>query len=339
MKAFHEGHPDVALELQVTRHPFSFIGDLDERQIEAGSSLKKKGTWRDRLLDYTGGNEHMRDQAMMGMIQAGKPLGIKFDYNCYIDRQPIDSQRMLLYAASHGKQEAYVSALSKRHFEHGSDGESASKRHTVLAAAAEAGLDYDDAAQFYDGDLLRSDVWKSYGDMPRRGISAIPLFVFNVPEIGLEGGPLRPHVNGKIKPPIVNGSMQVDLFVEIFTQIWEAVAKHRGVGKGLTGPPPVPAQPQQQPAAKSARTASMPLVGKRVRLSNLGGRPELNGTHGMCTRFDAAKGRYVVKLPTTTLLLKPANLVEAADDAEVDLSEIDGEAAAAIDDEEELAMF
>ena len=136
MKAFHEGHPDVALELQVTRHPFSFIGDLDERQIEAGSSLKKKGTWRDRLLDYTGGNEHMRDQAMMGMIQAGKPLGIKFDYNCYIDRQPIDSQRMLLYAASHGKQEAYVSALSKRHFEHGSDGESASKRHTVLAAAA-----------------------------------------------------------------------------------------------------------------------------------------------------------------------------------------------------------
>ena len=53
MKAFHEGHPDVALELQVTRHPFSFIGDLDERQIEAGSSLKKKGTWRDRLLDYT----------------------------------------------------------------------------------------------------------------------------------------------------------------------------------------------------------------------------------------------------------------------------------------------
>ena len=236
MKAFHEGHPDVALELQVTRHPFSFIGDLDERQIEAGSSLKKKGTWRDRLLDYTGGNEHMRDQAMMGMIQAGKPLGIKFDYNCYIDRQPIDSQRMLLYAASHGKQEAYVSALSKRHFEHGSDGESASKRHTVLAAAAEAGLDYDDAAQFYDGDLLRSDVWKSYGDMPRRGISAIPLFVFNVPEIGLEGGPLRPHVNGKIKPPIVNGSMQVDLFVEIFTQIWEAVAKHRGVGG------PVPAR-------------------------------------------------------------------------------------------------
>ena len=70
---------------------------------------------------------------MAGMKAAGKPLGIDFDYNCYINRQPIDSQRMLLYAARHGLQEQFMSCLNKRHFERGSHGESASKRHTVLA--------------------------------------------------------------------------------------------------------------------------------------------------------------------------------------------------------------
>ena len=77
-------------------------------------------------------------QAMAGMKMAGRPLGIEFDYNVFINRQPIDSQRMLLYAARHGKQEAYVSALSRRHFTQGSSGESASKKPTVLAAAVEA---------------------------------------------------------------------------------------------------------------------------------------------------------------------------------------------------------
>ena len=45
-----------------------------------------------------------RDQAMAGMRLAGSQVGIDFDYSCYIDRQPVDSQRMLLYAARQGKQ-------------------------------------------------------------------------------------------------------------------------------------------------------------------------------------------------------------------------------------------
>ena len=130
--------------------------------------LKRRGTWKERLLDYTGGNEQLRDQAMAGMKQAGKPLGIDFDYNCYINRQPVDSQRMLLYAASFGKQEAYMTALNKRHFTRGSSGESASKRYTVIAAAVEAGIARADAEAFYDGDEYR-DVDRVRYHHERRG--------------------------------------------------------------------------------------------------------------------------------------------------------------------------
>ena len=252
-------HTDVALQLHVTRHPFSFIGDADGKRLDA-IKLKKKGTWKDRLLDYTHGDEQLRDQAMAGMRLAGEQVGIAFDYSCYIDRQPVDSQRMLLHTARRGVQEAYVSALSKRHFTMGAQGESASKRHTILRAAEEAGIDRAEAEAFYDSDELRDVVWRSYGDMPRLGISAIPLFVFNVPEIHLEGGPLRPHATGA-NPPIVNGSMTAELFINIFSQIWSAVATFRRSAtlQGGSSPRQLAAAPTRRsssPAAGSAASSS-----------------------------------------------------------------------------------
>ena len=257
------------------------------------------------------------------MKLAGRPLGIDFDYEVLINRQPIDSQRMLLWAARHGKQEEYVSALSRKHFTQGSAGESASKAHTVLAAAKEAGLDEDAAASFLRSGELRDVVWRSYGDMPRRGISAIPLFVFNVPELGVEGGPLRPHAASSEKPPIVNGSMTPELFEEIFDDLYDRVAvlrRRRGAGAHRSPPP-----------AAAAPAAPAPLEGRRVVLRGLASRPDLNGRAGKCGRHDAAKGRYAVRLDGSTerLSIRGANLEEVKEE-EVVVEE---------EDEEEVCMF
>ena len=299
-------HPTVAIELQVTRHPFSFIGDHDGEALD-GLVLKREGTWKERLLDYVGGNEAMRDQAMAGMRLAGSRVGIEFDYSCFINRQPVDSQRMLLYAARHGVQEKYVSALSSRHFENGARGHSASKRHTVLAAAEAAGLDRAAASAFYDSDELRGVVWRSYGDMPRRGISAIPLFVFNVPEIGLEGGPLRPDAPGN--QFIVNGSMDEHVFVEIFEELWRRVEQARAT-RGLRGP----AAAAAAATATKEEAAAAALLHQRVSLHSLLAKPSLNGQHGRVFRYDRSKGRCAVRLEGVVgevLAIRPANLALA----------------------------
>jgi len=118
------------------------------------------------------------------MTKLGEAAGVTFDFNAYIDRQPMDSQRLLLWAARRGKGEAFMTALSDRHFQQGSRGESASKRSTLLAAAAEAGLDGDEVTAFLDSTELHDEVWASYGEMPRKGIHGIPLFCFSIPEVG-----------------------------------------------------------------------------------------------------------------------------------------------------------
>jgi predicted DsbA family dithiol-disulfide isomerase len=56
---------------------------------------------------------------------------------------------------------------------------SASERSTLLAAAADAGLDAAAAAVFLDTDELSREVWQSYGEtIQKYGIHAIPYFVF-----------------------------------------------------------------------------------------------------------------------------------------------------------------
>jgi hypothetical protein len=52
-------------------------------------------------------------------------------------------------------------------------------------------------------------------------VHAIPLFVFNVPEIGMVGGPFRKE--GAQQPFLVNGSSDEDSFLEIFTRIHTAI--------------------------------------------------------------------------------------------------------------------
>jgi len=250
--------------------------------------LKREGIWHERLMDYTGDPE-TRDGFERQLDQLGAAAGIKFDYGVYLNKQPIDSQRMLLWAARYGKQEPFMAALSSRHFQQGSEGESASKRATLLAAAQEAGLDVTAAEAFLDSDELYDEVWESYGEMPRRGITGIPLFCFSVPEVGLYSGPFR-EANADAT---INGSSNKQQFLQLFNAIYQHVRKAKTKG------------------AVAAPDDS--LIGHRVQLQGLSARPELNGLVGVCEQIDKAKGRYGIRVPghEDLLALKPANLILA----------------------------
>ena len=220
---FHKTHPTTALELNVTRHPYSFIGD--SRGEDAGGGLKgasdgQLSTWHDALLGYMGGNPAAREQAELGMLAQGKAAGITFDYGVKAQWQPVDSQRLLLWAGRFGLQEEFMSALNKRHFE---QRQSASERQTLLAAAAEVGLDTAAASAFLDSRELEADVWRSYGETIRtKRIHSIPLFAFNVPAIDAAGGPFR--APGTHEAYVVRGSMDTEYFTELLELIARDVA-------------------------------------------------------------------------------------------------------------------
>jgi hypothetical protein len=68
---------------------------------------------------------------------------------------------------------------------------------------------------------------------------------------------------------------------------------------------------EEAAVVRAAAAAPTPnLLGRRVRIDGLKGRPELNGRCGVAGRFDAAKGRYEVAVEgeAEAVLLRPANL-------------------------------
>jgi hypothetical protein len=79
MRLFHAKHPDVALQINVVRHAYSFLGG----STSATGERNKRSTWHDGLLGYVGGDEARRDEAERGLQAQGREAGIKFDFNVY----------------------------------------------------------------------------------------------------------------------------------------------------------------------------------------------------------------------------------------------------------------
>ena len=216
----------MALELNVTRYPFSFVGD----SRGGGGSLKGADdgdqlteTWHDALLGYMGNSHAARRQAEEGMRAQGAEAGIAFDYGVKAQWQPVDSQRLLLRAGRFGLQEEFMSNLNHRHFE---QRQSASSRATLLDAAEAVGLDRARADAFLDTDELADVVWHWYGATIReKKIHSIPLFSFSVPSIDAIGGPFRE--SGADEAYVVRGSMDTPYFAELL----EVIARDWRKGK------------------------------------------------------------------------------------------------------------
>jgi len=161
------------------------------------------------------------------MRELGRRVGIELDYHVQTQWQPVDSQRLMLWAHRYGKQEAYMSALGRRHFE---ERTSASHATTLLAACAEAGLDAEAASAVLASEEFREEVWHSYGSTIRdKGVHAIPLFIFNSPLT--DGGPFR---SGGGKPCIVHGSASRDEFLSLFERMLRDV-RAAGLGQAKVG--------------------------------------------------------------------------------------------------------
>jgi hypothetical protein len=130
------------------------------------------------------------------------------------------------------------------------------------------------------GDLLRA---KGQSLPQCLGLTLLPFMGAIVYDGTLRGMPLPPHLTGPV-----------------LTEVYAIIEQATQQGTMVSAlPTPVDA----------------PLEGKHVRISGLQAKPELNGQVASAGDYDAAKGRYAVRLGNGTVVaLKPANLVEASEE-------------------------
>lgn len=238
--------------------------------------MGQESPWSKGLLASCGWDEAKCQVAKAGMLQQAQAAGIptlRYDVKCCW--QPVNSQRMLLWARRFGKAEQFMDVLGRKHFE---EAKSASHDWTLLDAAEEAGMDRADAEAFLETDELSGDVWSSYGrTIHTENIHSIPYFVFNSPLT--DGGKFR---NGQGQPHVVNGSDSKAKFLSVFESILEELDR---------------------------AAAALFTVGQTVILEGLQSRPELIGSVSILS-YDAVVGRYAVMVEATgeKIKVKEANL-------------------------------
>ena len=75
----------MALAINVTRHPYSFLGD----NRGGNGFLRSGGTWHEGLMDYTDGTEAGARRAEAGLSALGAAAGINFRYDQKTNWQPV----------------------------------------------------------------------------------------------------------------------------------------------------------------------------------------------------------------------------------------------------------
>ena len=99
IERFHATYPDVILELNVSRHPYSFLGDQRSGTGSmAGYDAPLTQTWHDALLGYMGNNPVARDQAERAMAVQGASAGLNLEcvhrvpLECHLPSRPPPSR-------------------------------------------------------------------------------------------------------------------------------------------------------------------------------------------------------------------------------------------------------
>ena len=152
---FHERHPDTQLQIAVSRQPYSWAGNNRDEDLQGRFTQFAKGGFQQERAAR--GNE---DAEFIPLDVLGEQAGVSYKHGVEMVWQPVDSQRILLWAARFGKQEEIADEIGKLHFE---EVESNADRETLLKAVAAVGLDVAAAEAFLDTDEMVDRIWWSYG--------------------------------------------------------------------------------------------------------------------------------------------------------------------------------
>ena len=112
------------------------------------------------------------------MSAAGATVGIPFAFDA-IERQPntLDAHRLIAWAQSRreGDADALVERLFRAYF---LDGRFLGDPETLVAVAADAGYDPDDARRFLESDELADSIAGADERARSLGVSGVPFFIF-----------------------------------------------------------------------------------------------------------------------------------------------------------------
>ena len=152
--------------------------------FELNPELPAEGVERKHYLEAKFGGSERAAQIYARVREAGERAGIAFDFDAIL-RQPNTREvhRLIAWAQANGEADALVERLFRAYF---LDGRDLTKRDTLVALAAEAGVDPEAARNWLDSGRGLQEIGQAEVRARELGITGVPFFIFDG-RIGLSG--------------------------------------------------------------------------------------------------------------------------------------------------------
>jgi predicted DsbA family dithiol-disulfide isomerase len=174
------------------RHVEAALAELPELRnvvvrwhpYELNPDLPSEGVERKRYLEAKFGGPQRAEQIYTRVRDAGQRAGIAFDFDAIV-RQPNtrEAHRLIAWAQANGDADALVERLFRADFLEGGD---LTDRETLVALAAEAGVDADAARNWLASGRGVQEIAQAEVRARELGITGVPFFIFDG-RIGLSG--------------------------------------------------------------------------------------------------------------------------------------------------------
>lgn len=151
---------------------------------ELNPELPSEGVERKRYLEAKFGGPARAAQIYARVRDAGERAGIAFDFDA-IARQPNtrETHRLIAWAQANGEADPLVERLFRAYFLEGRD---LTDRATLVALAAEAGVDPDGARNWLESGRGVQEIAQAEARARDLGITGVPFFIFEG-RVGLSG--------------------------------------------------------------------------------------------------------------------------------------------------------
>jgi predicted DsbA family dithiol-disulfide isomerase len=152
-------------------------------ELDPSAPLERPGEGAAHLAEKYGMSVEQARASQAGLAETAAGDGIEMRFDIQRMGRTFDAHRLVHLAAEHGLQDAMKERLMHAYF---SEGALMSDHETLVALAAQTGLDPDHARTTLSGDRFAEEVRADEHDAQRLGISSVPTFVIDR-AIGVSG--------------------------------------------------------------------------------------------------------------------------------------------------------
>ena len=146
------------------------------RAFQLNPTMPREGMDRTQYLELKFGGKEGAAQVYDAVEAAGREEKLDFAFD-RMQRTPntVDSHRLIRFAEGKGRQDEMVETLFQRYFLRAED---IGDQEVLAAAAEEAGLEKQEAAEFLASGNLREEIVQEDEAARRAGVNGVPCFIF-----------------------------------------------------------------------------------------------------------------------------------------------------------------